>query len=91
VDAISNENWIEYMEKMVIVGAGLVGSLQAILLAKRGYQVEVYERRPDLRYIELQAGRSINLALSTRGWKAFSLSGADTNTESIAIPLYARQ
>lgn len=79
------------MEKMVIVGAGLVGSLQAILLAKRGYQVEVYERRPDLRYIELQAGRSINLALSTRGWKALSLAGVDTNIESIAIPMYGRR
>ena len=60
------------MEKVIIVGAGLVGSLQAIYMAKKGYKVEVYERRPDMRKVNLVAGRSINLALSNRGWKAIS-------------------
>ena len=41
------------MEKVIIVGAGLVGSLQAINMAKKGYQVEVYERRPDMRQIKM--------------------------------------
>ncbi|WP_444995928.1 FAD-dependent oxidoreductase [Aliikangiella sp. IMCC44359] len=54
-------------ETISIIGAGLVGSLLAVLLAKRGYQVEVYERRPDMRKNTISAGRSINLALANRG------------------------
>ncbi|NJK32810.1 MAG: NAD(P)-binding protein, partial [Deltaproteobacteria bacterium] len=54
----------------IVVGAGLVGSLWATFLARRGYAVEVYERRPDMRRAGFVGGRSINLALSTRGWKA---------------------
>ena len=57
-------------KKITIVGAGLVGSLEAIYMAKRGHNVSVYERRSDMRKAELVAGRSINLALSTRGWTA---------------------
>jgi len=63
------------MDKIVIVGAGLVGSLQAIFLAKRGYKVEVFERRSDIRKADIIAGRSINLALSDRGWKALDKAG----------------
>ena len=54
------------MEKIAIIGAGLVGSLQAIYMAKKGYQVAVYEGRSDMRKQEMSAGRSINLALSNR-------------------------
>ena len=54
-------------EPITIVGAGLAGSLLAIFLAKRGARVEVYERHPDPRQGATSAGRSINLALSTRG------------------------
>lgn len=78
------------MEKVAIVGAGLVGSLQAILMAKKGYQVEVYERRPDLRKATLIAGKSINLALSDRGWKALELAGIAEDIRQIAIPMYKR-
>lgn len=78
------------MEKIAIVGAGLVGSLEAILLAKRGYEVHVFERRPDLRNVELVGGRSINLALSNRGWKALALAGVKEKIEQIAIPMYGR-
>lgn len=78
------------MKKIAIVGAGLVGSLQAILMAKKGYQVEVYERRPDLRKAKLIAGKSINLALSDRGWKAVELAGIKEDIEKIAIPMYKR-
>ena len=52
---------------ITIIGAGLVGSLLSIYLAKRGHKVSVYERRSDMRNEELSAGRSINLALSDRG------------------------
>ena len=54
-------------KKVTIAGAGLVGSLEAIFLSQKGFKVEVYERRPDMRKVKLLAGRSINLALSERG------------------------
>lgn len=78
------------MEKIVIIGAGLVGSLQALYLAKKGHKVEVYERRNDIRKQKLVAGRSINLALSNRGWKALKRVGIDTEVEKTAIPMYGR-
>ena len=77
-------------KKVIIAGAGLVGSLEAIYLAKRGFQVEVYERRPDMRKVELSAGRSINLALSARGWNALKAVGVDQEVEKMAIPMYKR-
>ena len=77
-------------KKVTIAGAGLVGSLEAIYLAKRGFQVEVYERRPDMRKVELSAGRSINLALSARGWNALRAVGVDQDVEKMAIPMYKR-
>lgn len=78
------------MEKIVIVGAGLVGSLHAINMAKKGYAVEVYERRPDMRKKDLIAGRSINLALSNRGWKAIKAADIEQEIKEIAIPMYGR-
>tara|TARA_R110002049_G_scaffold254642_2_gene430127 strand:- start:9202 stop:10536 length:1335 start_codon:yes stop_codon:yes gene_type:complete len=78
------------MDKIAVVGAGLVGSLQAIMLAKKGHQVEVFERRPDMRNVKLIAGRSINLALSDRGWKALKMAGIDENIKETAIPMYGR-
>jgi len=73
-----------------ISGAGLVGSLLSVYLAKRGYQVEVYERRPDMRRAEMSAGRSINLALSDRGWKALEGVKMTNPVKNIAIPMYGR-
>jgi kynurenine 3-monooxygenase len=55
------------MSRVVIIGAGLAGSLLAIYLAKRGIGVTVFEARGDMRLQEVDAGRSINLALSDRG------------------------
>lgn len=75
---------------ITILGAGLVGSLLAIILRKRGYNVTIYERRPDMRSNTIAAGRSINLAMSARGWKALDLAGLRADLESIAIPMYGR-
>ncbi len=76
--------------KVSILGAGLVGSLLAILLRKKGYEVSIYERRPDMRLAAIGAGRSINLAMSARGWRALELAGLRSDLEAIAIPMYGR-
>ena len=78
------------MEKVVIVGAGLVGSLQAVYMAKKGFKVQVYERRPDMRKSKISAGRSINLALSDRGWRALERVGAAERIKKLAIPMAGR-
>jgi kynurenine 3-monooxygenase len=75
---------------IVIVGAGLVGSLLSIYLKKRGYEVIVYEKRPDMRKEELSAGRSINLALSDRGIKALEEVGIMEEIRKISIPMHGR-
>lgn len=77
-------------EKIGIAGAGLVGSLLGIYLRKRGYQVDIYERRPDARQTSIYAGRSINLALSDRGWKALEKVGLKDEVAELAIPMYRR-
>lgn len=75
---------------VTILGAGLVGSLLAIILRKKGYAVTVYERRPDMRSEKIAAGRSINLAMSARGWKALELAGLKEQMQELAIPMYGR-
>jgi kynurenine 3-monooxygenase len=77
-------------EKVVIVGAGLVGSLWAVFLARKGYQVELFERRPDMRAKGYLGGRSINLAMSTRGWKAAERAGIKERLEQVAIAMPGR-
>lgn len=80
------------MKKNILIsGAGLVGSLAAVLLAKRGHTVTVVERRPDMRATSGYGGRSINLALSERGWNALRKAGVDKIIEAIAIPMYGRR
>lgn len=78
-------------DRIIILGAGLVGSLLGVLLRGRGYEVDIYERRPDMRRESISAGRSINMAMSTRGWKALELAGLREPLESITIPMYGRQ
>ncbi len=78
------------MGKSTVVGAGLVGSLLAIYLAKRGETVEVYERRPDMRKANISAGKSINLALSDRGLKALRGVGIEQDIIDISIPMHGR-
>ena len=77
-------------EKITIIGAGLNGPLLAILLRQRGFAVEIYERRPDMRRVRLRAGRSINLALSTRGIYALQQAGLWERMRSIIIPMRGR-
>jgi kynurenine 3-monooxygenase len=78
------------MKKATVVGAGLVGSLWTALLAKRGYRVDVYERRTDSRKAGYAGGRSINLALSNRGWKALERAGLAEAIAREAIPMSHR-
>ena len=79
------------MKKTIsIVGAGLVGSLWAILLAKKGYRVDLFERRGDMRQAGFVGGRSINLAMSTRGWRALELAGIKKDIRQTALPMYGR-
>lgn len=78
------------MKTATIVGAGLAGSLWAVYLAKAGYKVTIFERRPDIRKAEISAGKSINLALSHRGWTAMKEVGVDVMIKHLAIPMYGR-
>lgn len=78
------------MKTATIVGAGLVGSLWAVYLSKAGYKVTIFERRSDIRKAEISAGKSINLALSDRGWKALKNVNLVSEVEEIAIPMTGR-
>ena len=77
-------------KEIIIVGGGLVGSLMAVMMSKKGHKVKVMERRPDIRKAEISAGKSINLALSDRGWKALRIAEAEKEIEPIAIPMKGR-
>ncbi len=77
-------------KEVVIIGAGLVGSLLSIYLVKQGYAVRVYERRGDMRKEKVEVGRSINLALSDRGIKALREIGIIEKILQIAIPMHGR-
>jgi len=63
------------VKKITLIGAGLTGPLLATYLANRGYEVDIYERRPDMRKESISAGRSINLAMSIRGIHALKEVG----------------
>lgn len=75
---------------IAIIGAGLVGSLLAIYLVKRGYRITVFERRNDPRARTVDEGRSINLALSTRGIRSLQEVGLAEEVKKIAIPMHGR-
>lgn len=76
--------------KITLIGAGLNGPLLALGLVKRGFDVEIYERRPDMRRVKMSAGRSINLALSTRGIHALAEAGLWQGMQPIIIPMKGR-
>jgi kynurenine 3-monooxygenase len=77
-------------ETISLIGAGLNGPLLALGLVKRGFNVEIYERRPDMRRVRVSAGRSINLALSTRGIHALTQAGLWSELRKIVIPMKGR-
>lgn len=76
-------------KNIAIIGSGLVGSLLAIYLKRYGHKITVFDRRPDIRNIEF-SGRSINLAMSNRGWNALKTVGLEEEIKKIAIPLDKR-
>ncbi len=76
-------------KNIAIIGSGLVGSLLAIYLKKKGHKVTVFDRRPDIRTVEF-SGRSINLAMSNRGWRSLRKVGLEERIKEIAIPLDKR-
>jgi kynurenine 3-monooxygenase len=78
------------MKDISILGAGLVGSLLSIYLSKRGHRVSVFERRADMRKESISVGRSINLALSDRGWRGLEGVGIADDIRKVAIPMYGR-
>jgi len=77
-------------QNILVIGAGLCGSLLALRLGQRGYNVTVMEKRPDLRKVDISAGRSINLAFSDRGNKAMKLVGLQDKVMSLCIPMNGR-
>lgn len=77
-------------ERINIIGGGLSGSLLAIYMARRGFEIHLFERRPDMRSNRISAGKSINLALSTRGLRALEKVGLDKDILEDAIPMYGR-
>ncbi|WP_192822287.1 NAD(P)/FAD-dependent oxidoreductase [Rufibacter sp. LB8] len=81
---------MEKTPQLCVMGGGLVGCLLSLYLAKQGYGVQVYERRPDLRRADLFSGRSINLALSDRGWRALETIGISEDIKKVAMPMYRR-
>lgn len=80
----------EQRKRVTLVGSGLTGPLLAISLVKRDCVVRLYERRPDMRRVRISAGRSINLALSTRGIHALRQAGLWQVVEPIIIPMRGR-
>lgn len=75
---------------ITLIGGGLVGSLLALILARKGYGVEVFESRPDMRKVDISAGRSINLALANRGIKPLLALGLMNDIEKMLIPMSGR-
>lgn len=77
-------------KKITVVGAGLTGPLLSIFLSKRGFDVELFEARPDSRKTNLYAGKSINLALSERGINALRELQLFETIEPYLIPMKGR-
>ncbi len=76
--------------RFVLIGSGLAGGLLAAYLGRRGYEVDLYERRADPREGNIIGGRSINLALSTRGIHALEQLGIADEVLKHAIPMRGR-
>jgi len=77
-------------ETITIAGAGPVGALLTVMLARQGYKVDLFESRDDSRCSDIYQGRSINIALSDRGWLALESIGIADEVRQAAIPMYQR-
>ncbi|QAA80276.1 FAD-dependent monooxygenase [Aequorivita sp. H23M31] len=77
-------------QNILIIGAGLCGSLLALRMAQHGFNITLVEKRPDLRKFSLDAGRSINLALSDRGLRGLRLAGVEEAAQELLIPMTGR-
>jgi kynurenine 3-monooxygenase len=77
-------------KKFSVAGGGPVGSLLAIVLARHGYQVDLFEARPDSRQTNIYQGKSINIALSDRGWNSLHRVGISPAVKDEAIPMARR-
>ncbi|HWR15324.1 MAG TPA: NAD(P)/FAD-dependent oxidoreductase [Terriglobales bacterium] len=77
-------------KEITLIGSGLAGPLLAISLVQRGFSVRIFERRPDMRRVRISAGRSINLALSTRGIHALTEAGLWNEMKKIIVPMKGR-
>lgn len=78
------------MSETIVVGAGLVGALLSIFLAKNGQGVEVFDRMPDPREHDPKSGRSINLTLCERGFRALDAAGVGDEVRAASVPVYGR-
>jgi kynurenine 3-monooxygenase len=78
------------MSKITIIGAGLVGSVLSMFLARKGYEVDVYERSSDIREVDPRNSRSINLTLCDRGFKALDDIGVGHIVRGKSVPAYGR-
>jgi kynurenine 3-monooxygenase len=77
-------------KSVTVAGAGLAGSLMAIFLARQGYRVRLFEKRPDMRKEKLPAGRSINLALANRGLRALRAAGLEEQVRALLVTMRGR-
>ncbi len=81
---------MEEPQHILIIGAGLCGSLLALRMAQRGHRITLMEKRPDLREESVDSGRSINLAFSDRGMKGLRLAGLGDKVGPLCIPMRGR-
>jgi len=77
-------------QRIAVVGGGLVGSLLSVYLSRRGHDVHTFDRRPDIRKMKIVQGKSINLAMSERGWKGLEGAGIADKVKSMALPMTGR-
>lgn len=78
------------MERVCVVGAGLVGSLLSSFLAREGHDVHLFDRQADPRRGRRASGRSINLTICERGFAALDRVGAGDRVREISVPCYGR-
>ncbi|XP_065186660.1 kynurenine 3-monooxygenase-like [Sycon ciliatum] len=88
---VMGDHLVPNSKRVAIVGGGLVGAMEALYMAKRGFDVDLYEMRSDIRLEEMVEGRSINLALSTRGREALKAVGLEDEVVTTGIPMFGRR